>query len=223
MGRLHFENGGRLGGALRGLADTSGIWQLGSQPAPYLDLIPTGSLTISTALGFPAPTSQGSNSYYFASRKLSIFYTDAYGTVTHINQTEGSASYTDVRHIANDDGQGSGTNTFLVSSAGSNTGYIYDAFVLLSGARFYGTYSSVTLENQGSQIISTFDGTSWTDRATIPGVAAMNSQPGFTHTFAAPILAKGIRIRPTSISTYCPLSFFAGINAIDNTVVLGLQ
>lgn len=224
MSVLHFQNGGIVGGGERNLTQTSGVWKIGPRESPMKSLWLQVASTFSTALSFPIPTSQGNNSYYFSSRKLSIFYTDAYGTVTHINQnTASAASYTDARHIANDDGSGGSGTTLLVNNANSQTGYIYDEFVLVKGVRFYGTYSSATLQNQGPIIISTWDGSSWTDRASIAGNSSMNTAPGYTHTFSSAITCKGVSIRPGSISTYCPISYFAGIDGTTNTDILGLN
>jgi hypothetical protein len=224
MSRLHFNNGGVIGGPLRTEGGTSGIWKLGSLKPQYIDLVlPPIPATTSTDLGFPIPTSQGGREYYFGSRKLKIFYTDAYNSTDHISQNSvGSASYTDARHIANADGVGSGANTFLVNLPNSRTGYIYDSFLTLSGVIFYGDYMGVPMSSQGSFVISTYNGTAWIDVATVAGTSAMNAAPGYTYNFGSALVVKGIAIRPTFISSYCPISYMAGIDSRTSTHILGI-
>lgn len=216
---LHFDNGGVIGPA-RAAGNLSGAWKIGPRGLP----LSQGATAISTALSFPSPTSQGSREYYFASRKMTLFYDDMYGTTSHITLTSVANSYTDVRHMANDDGAGDGSNTCLASYSGSYVGYKFDLPIIINGWRAYGSYAGIPLSGQGNLTVETWDGTTWTVRSVfVNGGSSINdSAPGLTVTFGLPVLARGIRIKHTTTSTYCPWSFFVGLDLSGNSI-LGVQ
>jgi hypothetical protein len=181
-----------------------------------------GTTTISTALGFPSPTSQGSREYYFASRKMTLFYGDMYGETTHIILGSAAASYSDARHIANDDGHGDSSTTCLVNLAGNYVGYRFDSAVVMRGCRAYGTYAGVLLSEQGILTVETWNGASWIVQTTIAsGNSSLNSSPGLSRDFSTPVLARGIRIKHASGGDYCPYSFFAAID-MNGSPILGV-
>lgn len=219
MKLLHFDNGGVIG-PTRSLTDNSGAWKIGPRGLVFFQ----AATPISTALGFPAPTSQGSREYYFASRKMTLFYDDMYSTTSHITLSSGAASYTDVRHMANNDGSGDASNTCLASYSGSYVGYKFDLAVVFNGWRAYGNYAGIPLSGQGNLTVETWDGTNWTVRSVFVngGSSAPNSSPGLTVNFDSPVLARGIRIKHATTLTYCPWSYFVGLDTTGNPI-LGVQ
>lgn len=216
---LHFDNGGVIGPA-RAAGNLSGAWKIGPRGLN----LGQGATAISTALGFPSPTSQGSREYYFASRKMTLFYDDMYSTTSHITLGSGASSYTDIRHMANDDGSGDASNTCLASYSGSYVGYKFDLPIFINGWRAYGTYAGSPLSNQGNLTVETWDGTTWTVRSVFVngGSTLPDSSPGIAFNFSSPVLARGIRIKHATTSTYCPWSFFVGFD-LNGNYILGVQ
>jgi len=216
---LHFDNGGVIG-PTRAATDTSGVWKIGPRGLVLAQV----ATPITTALGFPAPTSQGDREYYFVSRRMTLFYDEMYSNTSHISLGSGSASYTDVRHIANNDGSGDGSNTCLTSYSGSYVGYKFDLPVAINGYRCYGTYASAPLSQQGNLTVETWDGVVWTARSVYvnSGSGATDSSPGLTVNFNSAVVARGIRIKNASTYIYCPWSFFAGLD-INGNPILGVQ
>lgn len=227
MSDRHVFNGGLISTSRSSLDKQSGVWSVGTAPSSTLYYVepPPPVYTINTSeIGYaPAPDSQGSNEYVYNSRNVKLFYTDSYGTTSHLNQGSSSGSYQDVRQMTKDDGRVNGSS-FLCSVANNKTGWLYDDFLPVKGFEYYGHYASANSENQGTYTVWGYDGSSWSSietfgPATFQGINSTGSPILFA---GGSQLIKGIAISTASIYIYMPINWFVGIfNDSNNYPIQG--
>lgn len=225
MGAAHTGNQGYIGKQIHrhpGQASPKyGVWQqstFGLDIAQYDFSDPT---PVSTSIGWSHDEPDSNNEYVYSSRNLTVFYEDAYGTTTHINQVSGTqGSYTDVRNIGNDNGIAN-SEALLVNNNNKKCGYKWQSFARIKGFKAHGKYSARTFSNNGTIDILTWDGSNWTMLEgdvdiTNGGTVDWGTSTIQTYTFAAGVAnCKGLAIQCNSVSTYWAVNFFAPIDAND--------
>lgn len=229
MGAAHTGNQGYIGKQIPRVVNegpTHGIWQqstFGLNLDQYTFIDPT---PVSTDIGYSHNEPDVDNEYLYNSRNLTVFYTDAYGTTTHTEQSSGTpGSYTDVRHIGNNLGIAD-AQSFLVSNSNSKLGYKWEDNARIKGFKAHGKYSSRTFSNNGTLDILTWDGTEWTELEsdvdiTNGGTVDWGTSTIQTYNFVGGnVICKGLAIQANSVSTYWAINYFAPIDAND-TVFLG--
>jgi len=225
MGSAHTGNQGYIGKSIDrefSIGPGYGVWQqstIGLNLENYNFVDPT---PISTDLGGSHDEPDTNREYIYGSRNIRIFYTDAYGTTTHIDQTSGTTptSYTDARLIGiSSDAVGT---SFLVNNNDSKVGYKWTRDARIKGFQAHGQYSSTTFTNQGSLDVLTWDGTTWTELETAIDVTAGGALNWGTSTIqqynfvGGAVVCKGLAIQANNIVTYWPIGFFAPIDVNNN-------
>lgn len=224
MSDRHVFNGGLISTVRSSIDKQSGVWSIGNAPSSTLYYQAPVYTINTTEIGLdPAPSTQGSNIYNYASRNVSLFYSDAYGTTTHLTRTTADGSYQDLRHITRDNGRVDGSS-FLISLNNSKSGWYYNDFLSVKGFEYYGKYSSTNSENQGNISIWGYDGSQWSvievfAGSTFAGISASGSPILFT---GGAVSIKGIALSTATVSTYMPVNWFVGIfNDSNNYPIQG--
>jgi hypothetical protein len=229
MGAAHTGNQGYIGNQIHrtvGEGPSYGIWQqstFGLDLNQYTLIDPT---PVSTDIGYSHDEPDANNEYEYSARNLTVFYTDSYGTTTHVNQGSGTkGGYTDPRLIGNNSGIANG-DAFLVNNSDSKVGYKWVDTARIKGFKAHGKYSTRTFSNNGTLDILTWDGTDWTvleDSVdiTVSGTVDWGTSTVQTYEFVSgSVLCKGLAIQANSVSTYWAINYFAPIDAND-AVFLG--
>ena len=242
---IHFNNGGRIGLGVRERPDYKGVWSQGPRE-PFKENTVTpwpGGIADDTDWGFnvvdcqnsvqhsgAACSTAGIREYYQTANGTSIFYTDAYGTTSHITQGSGSASYTDVRMIGNNNGYNT-AYSFLISNTYSPVGWRYDVSMTLTGFFLHGIYGSSTVDGQGDLIIKTWNRSTdtWTTHETVTSGASgttFDAANPVLHTFANgnAVSVDGISIETAAIGgAYFPVCYFAGVDINSGKACIGVS
>tara|TARA_Y100000589_G_scaffold313083_1_gene334052 strand:- start:112 stop:810 length:699 start_codon:yes stop_codon:yes gene_type:complete len=230
MGAAHTGNQGYIGKQIhRTVGDgvTYGVWQqstFGLNIAQYSFVDPTPA---STDIGWVHDEPDSGNEYVYSSRNLTVFYTDSYGTTTHINQyTNGSGSYPDARNVGNTQGGINNAGAFLVNNNNSKFGYKWVDTARIKGFKAHGKYGSRTFSNNGTLDILTWNGATWTMLEqdvdiTNGGTVDWGTSTIQTYNFLGGVVnCKGLAVQANSVSTYWAINYFAPIDLNDN-VFLG--
>ena len=229
MGAAHTGNQGYIGKQIHRVVDDGpsyGVWQqstFGLDLDQYEFIDPT---PVSTDIGYSHDEPDSSNEYVYGSRNLTVFYTDSYGTTTHVAQTSGTkGSYTDARLIGNNNGIAN-ADSFLVNNNNSKVGYKWENNARIKGFKAHGKYSSRTFSNSGTIDILTWDGTDWTILEedvdiTSNGTVDWGTSTVQTYNFTGGnVICKGLAIQNNAVSTYWTINYFAPID-LNDAVFLG--
>ena len=224
MSDRHVFNGGLISTVRSSLDKSSGVWSIGNAPSSTFYYKGPVYTINTTEIGHdPAPSTQGSRQYHYASRNVSLFYTDAYGATSHYTRTTSDGGYTDLREMTLDEGRVN-SSSFLCNINGNRTGWYYNDFLSVKGFEFYGTYSSRNSESSGTISIWGYDGSTWSVIETYPGstfsgITASGSPILFT---SGAVNIKGIAVSAGSIVNYLPINWFVGIyNDSNNYPIQG--
>lgn len=231
MGAVHTGNQGYIGKKVErtdGQGPTYGIWQTTSYSLNLNQYEFTDPTPVSTDLGWAHDTPSSNNEYVYGSRNIRIFYEDAYGTTTHIDQdayTNGQNSYTDARAIGNTAGGIADSGALLVSLNDSKVGYKWTDSAYIKGFKAHGKYSTRTFSNNGDVTIYTWDGSTWSTLETVDlsegGTVDWGTATIRTYNFTnGQVLCKGLAMSVDDITNYWAINYMAPIDR-NNAVFLG--
>lgn len=219
MSAVHHFNQGIIGPNNQAqYPDAGGVWNISN--ASWEGFVnPT---PVSSDLGWSHDEPDSGNEYTYSGRNLTVFYTDSYGTTTHVDQGTGTkGSYTDARQIGNNQGNAN-SNTLLVNYNNSKVGYKWSQSAKIIGFKANGKYSTRTFSNNGTLDILTWDGAQWTEYISDVdisegGTIDWGENTPKQYTFATPKICKGLAIQCNNVSTYWTISYFAPL--IENNVI----